>query len=240
MISHFGHLERHDGRVSASNSPRVRERPGASHRSRPDRRRRPASAAAPPITHLRDGLGARRPGVRMPPWRRLGRPGRHLRDAPSDPGTPSPPPTGAPAATDPAGSDGCSSDGRRGRPYGGNRRLTPTDAITAPASSTPRAPVGRFRGLPVGRSAAAARAALALPGLAVFFYRMRQPSRKLTGPRREAPSRAHRTTPQAAVGQRRSARPPESRLLGGSAQTRTTLHSNGRGSLARTPATLLR
>ena len=37
----------------------------------------------------------------MPPWRRLGRPGRHLGDAPSDPGTPSPPPTGAPAATDP-------------------------------------------------------------------------------------------------------------------------------------------
>ena len=69
-----------------------------------------------------------------------------------------------------AGSDGCSSDGRRGRPYGGNRRLTPTDAITAPASSTPRAPVGRFRGLPVVRSATAARAALALPGLAVFFY----------------------------------------------------------------------
>jgi hypothetical protein len=36
MISQFRHLERHDGRVSASNSSRVCERPGASHRSRPD------------------------------------------------------------------------------------------------------------------------------------------------------------------------------------------------------------
>jgi hypothetical protein len=57
MISHFQHLERHDGRVSASNPSRVCERPGASHRSTPDQRHRPASTAAPPITHLRDGLG---------------------------------------------------------------------------------------------------------------------------------------------------------------------------------------
>ena len=55
--------------------------------------------------------------------------------------------------------------------YGGNRRLTPTDAITAPASSTPRAPVGRFRGLPVADQPLRVRAALGLPGLAVSSTR---------------------------------------------------------------------
>jgi hypothetical protein len=58
-ISHFQHLERHDRRVSASNPSGVCERQGASHRSRPDQRHRPASTAAPPITHLRDGLRPR-------------------------------------------------------------------------------------------------------------------------------------------------------------------------------------
>jgi hypothetical protein len=169
MISHFQHLERHDGRVSASNSSRVRERPGASHRSRPDRRRRPASAAAPPITHLRDGPGGAAPRGTDAPGAPSGPTGAASRRCVQRPRHGQPPNRRTRSHRPRAGSDGCSSDGRRSRPYGGNRRLTPTDAITAPASSTPRAPVGPFRGLPVGRSAAAVRVALALPGLRGFF-----------------------------------------------------------------------
>jgi hypothetical protein len=237
MISHFQHLERHDAEFRPQTRHAfVSARPQVTGAGRIDAADLRVPQLRPSLT-LRDGLGGAAPrGTDAPvaPSGPTGAASGRCTQRPRHPHQPAHPQPPTPCRIRRVLQRRSTRSPLRRQPSADADRRDHRSGLEHAKGA--RRPVSRVAR---GRSAAAVRAALGLPGLAVSSTRMRQPSRKLTRPRREAPSRVHRTTPQAAVGQRRSARSPESRLLGGSAQTRTTLHSNGRGRLARTPATLL-